>query len=279
MNHTRMTETEPTASDGRARTGGTSPRRVGESLIHLLLATLLCLGVASPAILTGADEMVGLLVPAAQLTPFVAAALLFAIVRPGGFSEQFALRWGRSWRAIGVGVAAVVVIGLAQLGVGLANGAVAAAGGAVRAAALAVPVLWALQCVFAIGEELGWRGWLVSRMRGFGFWGISAFSAGAWMIWHLPAIPLIVGDGGAEVGVAYLLAIGSWAPFLVALRLWSGSVWPAVVVHGALNSVRVFLTQSVASTDGVDWLSEAIGWILWLAAAGLVWRLALRGRH
>lgn len=48
-----------------------------------------------------------------------------------------------------------------------------------------------------------------------------------------------------------------------------------MIVRGALNSIRVYLTQSIASGDGVNWLGEAGGggrW--WLAAAVLVWRFA-----
>ncbi|WP_449278480.1 CPBP family intramembrane glutamic endopeptidase [Leucobacter sp. GX24907] len=256
----------------------TRPRHAIESTIFVLLATALCFGVAAPAIFGGTpEELLGVLVPAAQLTPLIAAVIVFAAVRPGRFAEQFALRWGRSWRALGVGIATLVVIGLVQLGSGLATGHETTTGTAILTAALAVPILWVMQSVFAIGEEFGWRGWLVSRLRGLGFWPLAACSAVAWMVWHLPAIPLIIGDGGAETGMAYLLSIGSWAPFMVALRLWSGSVWPAVIVHGALNSIRVFLTQSIASGDGVNWAAEAVGWILWLAAAALVWRFALRG--
>lgn len=259
-------------------TGNTAgPRHLTETAIFLLLATALCFGVAAPAILGDApDELLGVLVPAAQLTPLIAAVIIFAAVRLGKFSELFALRWGTSWRAIGIGVATLITIGLVQLGTGLATGFEPTAGSAVVTAALAVPILWIMQCVFAIGEEFGWRGWLVSRLRGLGFWPLAACSAAAWMVWHLPAIPLIIGDGGAEMGAAYLLAIGSWAPFMVALRLWSGSVWPAVIVHGALNSIRVFLTQSIASGTGVNWAVEAVGWILWLAAAAVLWRFALR---
>lgn len=258
------------------RAGG-SPRSLVEIPLYVALATLLCFAAASPAIFSALpDELLGVLVPAAQLTPFLAAFMMFVILRPGGFAKWFALGWGRSWRPLGAGVGALVVIGLVQLGTGLASGFEFAPVDAILLAVAVVPVFWLLQSLFAIGEEFGWRGWLISRMCGYGFWTVAAVSALAWMVWHLPAIPLIVSDGDVEVGVAYLLAIGSWAPFMVALRLWSGSVWPAVIVHGALNSVRVFLTQSIASGSGVNWFVEGIGWALWIGAAVLVWRLVPR---
>lgn len=258
-------------------TDSAAARPFVETAIFVLLATLLCLGIAAPAIFGDVpDELLGVLVPAAQLTPLLAAIILFLVLGPGGFAEQFALGWGRSWRAIGLGFLVVIAIGLAQLIAGLATGFELAATEQIVLAAAAVLPLLILQSIFAVGEEFGWRGWLVSRMRGLGFWVIAAVSALVWMVWHLPAVPLILGDSGFDVGLAYLLAIGSWAPFMVALRLLSGSVWPAVIIHGALNSVRVFLTQSIASGSGVNWLVEALGWLLWLSAAALVWRFALR---
>ncbi len=246
---------------------------------HASIATLLCLAVAAPAVFGEmSEEMSPLLVPAAQLTPFLTALGLFFIFRPGRFATVFALRWGSSWRAIGVGLGVVIAIGLVQLGIGLLSGFTPAAGDAVTLAALAVPVVLVLQCVFAIGEELGWRGWLVTQLREKPFWLIASVASAAWVAWHLPALPLIVGDGGWEPGAAYLLAIASWAPFLVALRLWSDSVWPAVVVHGALNSIRVFLTQSIASGEGVNWIVEFAGAALWLVAAAALHSRARRSR-
>ena len=50
-----------------------------------------------------------------------------------------------------------------------------------------------------------------------------------------------------------------------------------MIVHGALNSVRVFLTQSIASGEGVNWLVELAGCVLWLAAAAVLhWRIRSR---
>jgi membrane protease YdiL (CAAX protease family) len=241
----------------------------------VVIATLLCFAVASPAIFGGLPaDTAGLLVPLAQLTPFLTALGFFLARRRGRFAAAFALHWGGSWRAIGIGLVAVAAIGIVQLGVGLLSGSSVRPADAIAAAAAAVPIVLAMQCVFAVGEELGWRGWLVTRLARWPFWRIAGVSALAWMTWHLPALPLIVDDGDGESGAAYMLAIASWAPFLVALRLWAGSVWPAVVVHGALNSIRVFLTQSIAAGDGVDWRVEIAGGLLWVAAA-----VALHRRH
>ena len=90
-------------------------------------------------------------------------------------------------------------------------------------------------------------------------------------LWHLPVVPLILSTATIEFALAYLVSIASWAPFFLAVRLRSGSVWPAVVLHGGINSIRVFFLQSVfASGEGINWWVEAAGVILWLAAAAWV---------
>ena len=247
---------------------------------YVVLATLLCFAVSAPAIFGGLSAAAtGILVPLAQLTPFLTALGFFLVRRRGRFVAVFALGWGRSWPAIGIGLAAVVVIGVAQLCVGLLSGVSVQPPHLIAAAAAAVMIVFVTQCVFAIGEELGWRGWFVTQLETRPFWQIACASSLAWVLWHLPALPLIVGDGGWEPGAAYLLAIASWAPFMVVLRLWSASVWPAVVVHGALNSIRVFLTQSIAAVEGINWIVEITGCLLWLAAAVVLYRWCLRRRE
>ena len=93
--------------------------------------------------------------------------------------------------------------------------------------------------LFALGEELGWRGFLVPRLaRLYGFERTAIISGLIWAVWHFPLI--LFGDyrGGAPVaysmlcftvmvvGISYLFA---W------ITLRSGSVWPAVLLHGSHN--------------------------------------------
>ncbi|MGO1182119.1 MAG: CPBP family glutamic-type intramembrane protease [Micrococcaceae bacterium] len=248
---------------------------MSESALFIVCATAASALVASPMLLgwlTG--ELSGLLVPAAQLTPFAVAAILFLAWRPERFTTVFALRWKGSWWGLGVGFSALIVISLLQLSLGLLLGWQLRPADAVVLALVAVIPFLLLQSAFAIGEEWGWRGWLVSRTQQLPIVGVCLISAVAWTVWHLPALPLILQDAPLEVGVAYLASIFSWAPALVVLRLLTGSVWPAVFVHGGLNSVRVFFLQSVADSGGVNWVVEALGWVLWLGAAALIWKRA-----
>ena len=269
------TDTITRRPDGSPDSG---PRgTVLETIAYLALACALCWAVAAPGLLGAVPgELAAGLVPVAQLTPLLATVPFLLLRRSGRAVDVLALRWNRSWRWTGLGIKVVVVVSAVQLGVGLALGWQPRPADAVLPAVVAtIPVL-VLQSVFAFGEEVGWRGWLVSRLRHLGFPMLALVSAVAWVVWHLPAVALF--PLGPAEQAAYLLGIASWAPFFVALRLASGSVWPAVLAHGAVNSVRVFCLQSVAESGGVDWTVEAVGWVLWLAAAVLLARHVGRRR-
>lgn len=256
------------AFDPAARGRGSA----AEVALYVALAIALCWAVAAPGLLGLMDaDVAPALVPLAQFTPLLATVPFFVWRRPGRVVDVLALRWNRSgrWTALGLGV--LTLISAVQLGLGVAVGWHPRPNEAVLAALAALVPVFAAQAVFAFGEEAGWRGWLVSRTRPWGFVRAAGLSAAVWAAWHVPAV-LLFPDFSDEQAAAYLLGIASWAPFLVALRWVSGSVWPAVLAHAGINSIRVFLLQSVAQAGGVDWRVEASGWVLWLGAALLLMR-------
>jgi membrane protease YdiL (CAAX protease family) len=91
----------------------------------------------------------------------------------------------------------------------------------------------------ALGEELGWRGFLAPRVIAK-----TGFTAGVlivgviWTLWHFPLIllgnynqgtPLYVTLPCFTVLVVGVSTISTW------LRLRSGSVWPSAILHGSHN--------------------------------------------
>src|SRR5690625_7622607 len=120
-----------------------------------------------------------------------------------------------------------------------------------------------MNVVIVIGEDFGWQCSLFSRKSGLSYLKAATTQLFALTLWHLPVVPLILSTATIEFALAYLVSIASWAPFFLAVRLRSGSVWPAVVLHGGINSIRVFFLQSVfASGESINWLVEAAGVIL-----------------
>src|SRR5262249_11127129 len=94
--------------------------------------------------------------------------------------------------------------------------------------------------VSAFGEELGWRGYMLTRLITAGGPRPVLVSGLIWAIWHVPLILSGQYAAGAQPQLsAMLFVIGVVADgYLVAyLRLRSGSVWPAVMLHAASNAI------------------------------------------
>lgn len=109
------------------------------------------------------------------------------------------------------------------------------------ASAALVAMVWLL--TFGLGEEVGWRGWLMPTLAGrFGFIRASLLVAAAWLIWHLPQFifnPGFRSMGWAAIGWIIALVAGSfWLGWLAMLGRWS--IVPVVLFHGGFE----FLTAS-----------------------------------
>ena len=93
---------------------------------------------------------------------------------------------------------------------------------------------------WALGEELGWRGFLLPRLvERIGFNGACLVSGLIWAVWHYPS--LLWADYNAGTDPAY--AVACFTVMVVALgfilgwlRLRSGSVWPCALFHASHNS-------------------------------------------
>jgi membrane protease YdiL (CAAX protease family) len=85
-----------------------------------------------------------------------------------------------------------------------------------------------------IGEELGWRGWVVRvwRDRPLAALGILAV---AWAAFHVPIVVFEPALHGVVPALAFLLSVAAGAAAFQALYQWSGSVWPPIVAHFTWN--------------------------------------------
>lgn len=134
-----------------------------------------------------------------------------------------------------------------------------------------------LNGLFTLGEELGWRGYLLPKLLPLGQWRALILSGVIWGLWHAPII--LLGYNYPENPRIGLVLMTIMCVILGVLlgwtRLATDSVWPAVIAHGALNGTAGFIALFAERGSEIDPAQAGItgwtGWILpclWIA--GLV---------
>jgi len=138
-------------------------------------------------------------------------------------------------------------------------------------------VLGSLQSLLsATGEELGWRGFLVPTLARTTSFGRTAILSGAiWAAWHVPLIIFADYNGGTPAWYSVLcfviMVTALGVPFAW-LRLRSGSVWPAAILHASHNLfVQAFFDRVTVNTGPTRWITSEFGAGLALAFVALAW--------
>lgn len=203
--------------------------------------------------------------------------------RDSGLRPNFRANW--RWYLLSAGFYPVVLAVSALIG--LWTGDVVAIGGGrlpMQGFISAFAIALVPSFMKNIGEEFGWRGYLVPRLdnMGVGRWGMHVIVGSIWAAWHLPYVSTFwthTDEGMATLVPRFFLGTIIAAVVFGEIRLRTQSVWPAVLMHtagsafgGALLAENVLQMTSPTPdvfTPGVD------GWAiigLTLLAAVLVLR-------
>jgi membrane protease YdiL (CAAX protease family) len=129
----------------------------------------------------------------------------------------------------------------------------------------------------ALGEEIGWRGLLVPELaKETSFTKTALFSGIIWAAWHFPVILF------ADYNAAGIPAWYSLTNFFVAvvglsfafawLRLKSGSLWTAALLHASHNLfIQNIFTPLTADTGITAYIIDEFGIGLALAGVAIAW--------
>ncbi len=130
--------------------------------------------------------------------------------------------------------------------------------------------------LFGLGEELGWRGFLLPRLLPLGQFPAILISGAIWGIWHMPVI--LQGHNYPQHPVAGVFLMIGFCILFGAILSWlylrTSSPWAPALGHGSLNAVAglpilfmpgVDLALGGTLTSLTGWIPLALflGWLVW----------------
>jgi membrane protease YdiL (CAAX protease family) len=223
--------------------------------------------------------------------PTLASVVARLTLREGFADVSFRLGGRRGWHSLVFALSFPIVVGLVAYGAAWASGLAQFVGPTQMLGRTVPPLLgFAIalllggtievlpSALLAAGEEIGWRGYMLTRLIDAGVPQPVLVSGLIWGLWHVPliqagmyaagSVPLLSAAlfMGAVISVSYVFA---------RLRLATGSVWPAIVLHGAWNSViQGPFDGATAGPARLLWLGESgilVVLTLLLATLIVVW--------
>ncbi|UTF52290.1 CPBP family intramembrane glutamic endopeptidase [Natronosalvus rutilus] len=96
-----------------------------------------------------------------------------------------------------------------------------------------------INALAALGEELGWRGLLLTELAPLGFWKLSIFTGTVWGIWHAPIILQGHNFPDAPVVGVFVMTAATIVMALIYtyLTVRAQSVLAATFLHGTFNGL------------------------------------------
>ncbi len=181
-----------------------------------------------------------------MLTPAVAAVIMLTLVSPEGGWRRAVADLGltsaglKGWPlAIGGPVLIQVCALVVLVSLGFTTLVRPEMSGPVALIAFMLIADLCVGTAFALSEEVGWRGYMLPRMRGIGL--VPAMLAVGFLhgVWHLPL--LLTTDYYHATGTPwivvplFLVTLTLAGVFYGFLMVWTGSVWPVAIAQSVDN--------------------------------------------
>ncbi|PEF36213.1 CPBP family intramembrane glutamic endopeptidase [Bacillus wiedmannii] len=121
-----------------------------------------------------------------------------------------------------------------------------------------------LNLIPVLGEEMGWRGYMLTRLVDAEFSRPILISGLIWATWHVPIVIAGLYVEGPSVVLSVLgiyLCIVPFGYITAYLRLITGSVWPSVIIHTTWNAI----IQGPFARASTGYQTE-----IWIGESGLI---------
>jgi membrane protease YdiL (CAAX protease family) len=176
-------------------------------------------------------------------SPALASVIARLVLREGFSDVSFRFGGLRTlpWYALGLGVP--LAVGIFAYGAAWLTGLVGVQGGAVAfLVGLVSAATWITiyGFIFTAGEEIGWRGYMLTRLIDAGVPRPVLVSGLIWAGWHLPLIFAGIYAAGpipALSAVIFVVSVTSISFVFARMRLETGSIWPVIFAHSAWNAI------------------------------------------
>ena len=125
----------------------------------------------------------------------------------------------------------------------------------------------------ALGEEIGWRGFLVPELyKKYGFTKTSLISGLIWGIWHLPILLFADYNSGTPSWYAmtcFMILVIGISFIYTWFRIKSGSLWTAVILHATHNLfIQGIFTPLTSETGNTAYYIDEFGIVLPIVGIG-----------
>lgn len=110
-----------------------------------------------------------------------------------------------------------------------------------------------------VGEEIGWRGFLIWELRKvLPFGGVALVSGIIWAVWHWPIVIYYGGGNPVIQMAAFTVMITAMSAIMAYFTFKSDSMWPAILFHAAHNVYfdQIFDPLTIKDANTALWAGE-----------------------